>query len=103
MKPKDYLKLKSEVESAISLLEGQLADARELADKAVPENDLRPLRSEDVVVGQIVWGRHERGEHEPAEYYWHVIDQVRDPDDGWKAYVADDGCRYGLEGHWVEK
>lgn len=30
-----------------------------------------------------------------------VIEEVLRPDDQWKAFSADDGCRYGLEDLWV--
>jgi hypothetical protein len=29
------------------------------------------------------------------------VDEVLRPNDEWKAFSADDGCRYGLDGLWV--
>ena len=31
-----------------------------------------------------------------------VIDEVIRPHDQWKAFIADDGCRYGLDGCSVQ-
>lgn len=58
---------------------------------------LRPARSEDVVVGAILW--YKRGD---AGHFWQMVDEVLHPDDAFKAYVAADGCRYGLDGAFVE-
>ena len=35
--------------------------------------------------------------------YEMVIDEVLRPNDPWKAFDADDGCRYGLEGLYVRE
>lgn len=32
-----------------------------------------------------------------------TIDEVYSPNDEWKAFCADDGCRYGLRDLWVLK
>jgi len=32
-----------------------------------------------------------------------VIEEVINPEDDFKAYVADDGCRYGLHDLWILK
>ena len=38
-----------------------------------------------------------------GEIYWHQIEEVLRPNDPWKAFSADDGCRYGYENHYVIK
>ncbi len=55
----------------------------------------RHLTAEDVIVGQaiLVWN----GE----DYTELTIEEVLRPSDLFKGYTADDGCRYGLEGAYL--
>lgn len=57
---------------------------------------LRRATSSDLVEGTILWypDRHARK--------WSMVVDVQYADDPWKAYTAQDGCRYGLEGAFVE-
>jgi len=38
-----------------------------------------------------------------SEMHRKTIDEVMKPDDQWKAFCADDGCRYGLNNLYVLK
>lgn len=58
--------------------------------------DLRPIKSRDVEEGAMVFGEGSDG-----EVYMHFIEEVKNPTDLFKAWIASDGCRYGLDGHFV--
>lgn len=58
----------------------------------------RPAKSQDIVVGKVVYLV---GDGDIM--YRKVIEEVLCPDDIWKAFCADDGCRYGLEDLYVLK
>lgn len=65
----------------------------------------RPATSEDIKVGAELWQRV----HQTNVGYSHVrprwvlvaVQEVLDPSDQWKAFVAEDGCRYGLDDLFV--
>jgi hypothetical protein len=70
--------------------------AERAADAAPVPAKLRPATSRDIVEGAILWYPHWDGRK------WACVDEVIRPSDDWKAYSAHDGCRYGLEGAFVE-
>jgi len=56
----------------------------------------RPATPEDIFVGNIVYLI---GDGE--EMYRKEVQEVLSPSDPWKAFCADDGCRYGLDDLFV--
>jgi hypothetical protein len=70
--------------------------AQEDADVAAPPTRLRPATSRDIVEGAILWYP------DWDERKWAMVGEVLRPGDPWKAYSSHDGCRYGLEGAFVE-
>jgi hypothetical protein len=70
--------------------------AEEDAQLAPLPQNLRPATSRDIVEGAILWYP------EWNERKWALVGDVRHPNDQWKAYTAQDGCRYGLDGAFVE-
>jgi len=81
--------------------------ALEKAEKEakLPEK-LRPAVASDIVEGAIIWypdWRDEEHGNEPDCRLWNMVDEVMYPNDDWKAYVAHDGCRYGLYAAFVEE
>lgn len=56
---------------------------------------VRPATADDIKKGQLLW-------YLDDECYWQVVWSVLNPNDLFKAYAAHDGCRYGLEGAYVE-
>jgi hypothetical protein len=92
----DYAAYRDEVYAAIRSAHLRLAVAH-AAVEVPPAERLRPAVAADIVPGAAVYYR-------PAgcDPYWKLVDEVRRPDDAFKAYVAEDGCRYGLEGAMVE-
>ena len=88
-------------------------DARVVEEEALaaaiaaplPKN-LRPAEPSDIVEGAILWypSFHdaESGNNPETTPLWLVVEDVYYPSDRWKAYCANDGCRYGLDGAFVE-
>jgi len=77
--------------------------AQELAEKAQLPDNLRPANSSDIVDGAILW-YPDFGDEDPEWLCagWKLVEEVRRPDDPYKAFLANDGCRYGLEGAFVD-
>lgn len=70
--------------------------AAEDARLPLPAN-LRPATAEDLgKVGQLVW--YPRWDARK----WCVVRESDHYGDQWKAFTAHDGCRYGLDGAFVE-
>jgi hypothetical protein len=57
----------------------------------------RPATPDDIRVGQIIW--YAKSDIGPC---FHRVREVYHPDDAFKAYCSHDGCRYGLDGAYVE-
>ncbi len=83
--------------------EAKVEEARDAADQAYEDaafaalpTNLRPATAADIVVGAVIWY--------PSwdERKWAIVEEVRYPNDDWKAYCSHDGCRYGLHGAFVE-
>lgn len=60
----------------------------------------RPASPSDIVEGAIIWYPG-WGEDEGIAN-WKLVSEVLRPNDPWKAFCAEDGCRYGLDGAYVE-
>jgi len=58
----------------------------------------RKATPEDIIEGNIVFLIGDGN-----EMYKKTIEEVYRPDDNWKAFCAEDGCRYGLYDLWVLK
>ena len=99
MTPAEYLTIEQEQNEIIAAAEQRICAARKLADKCSPPKNRRPARASDIVQGAIIW--HER-EPKYGGDYWNIVDEPLHYGDAFKAYCADDGCRYGLQGAYVE-
>jgi hypothetical protein len=83
--------------------EQKVEEAREVADQAyedaasapLPAN-LRPAKSTDIVKDALIWYP------EWDDRKWAIVEEVLYPSSLFKAYSAHDGCRYGLDGAFVE-
>ena len=63
-----------------------------------PDNiRLRKATNEDIVYGNIIW--YKEGDNGP---FWKIVEETLNPNDNWKAFIAEDGCRYGLYDAYVE-
>jgi len=57
----------------------------------------RPAEPRDITEGAFIW----YPEHPPGRRLL-IVEEVKYPDDDFKAFCATDGCRYGLRGAFVE-
>ena len=81
-----------------------------IARRAEPPKNLRPAIAEDIKVGAIIWYPHwaenidedEDGNEIPG-CTWALVEKLLYHGDQYKAYYAEDGCRYGLHGAFVEE
>jgi hypothetical protein len=75
------------------------------AEAALPPQ-LRKATAKDIVVDALIWYPEHTirvgAEEITVETHWHIVEEVLYPNDDWKAYLADDGCRYGLDNAYVE-
>ena len=94
MTPEKYVEEKSLLGAEINALRKKIAEMEDEALKSKFPANVRAATPDDIVVGQIIWYRRDN-EH------WQVIEEVMKPDDPFKAYCAEDGCRYGLDGAFV--
>lgn len=69
---------------------------------AIPKK-LRPATAKDIVEGAIIWyPKHAYHDEVEDNAGWMLITEVLYPSDAYKAFCSEDGCRYGLEGAFVE-
>ena len=89
----------------------EVEQARKAADEAgrlacmveVPEK-LRPAEAKDIIEGAIIWYPEYRDisdEKYPCAG-WMLVREPLHYGDPYKAFTANDGCRYGLDGAFVE-
>jgi len=97
--PQQFVEQRKALEEIIAIVERDIATWRELAKACPLPDNLRPMTAEDVKVGQVVWRKPEDvDENYPL---WQIVEEIRDPRDKWKAFIYN-GCRYGLDGAFVE-
>jgi hypothetical protein len=94
----EFVAVRDALQAVIREAEVQIQAARERV-LIPPISQLRPARAEDIKPGSVLYYRVDEAE---PEHYWKLVVEVLHPDDDFKAYFADDGCRYGLHRAWVE-
>ncbi len=87
----DWLDARAEAEAAW----GKVSHAEKIAQAARLPNVIRYANNRDIIKGAILW-------YADDSVYWLMVDEVLRPSDPYKAYIAHDGCRYGLDGAFVE-
>ncbi len=60
---------------------------------------LREAKASDIREGAIIWYKH-GGDNDAG--FWMMVAEPLHYGDPFKAYVAHDGCRYGLDDAWVQ-
>ncbi len=94
----DFLELERSLKYHEELLEPMrkavVAARRKAEQLPIPAN-ARPATPADIKVGQVVWYSDF---DEGAQTTWVRVDVVICPNSQQKAFVAEDGCRYGLDG-----
>jgi hypothetical protein len=58
---------------------------------------LRAAHRGDIKVGQVFYYS------EKIEPYWMIVEEILNVDSEFKAFVAHDGCRYGISGAFVRR
>lgn len=81
------------------------------AEKTPNKKKLRKAQAKDIRIGRIVWLYVENTfkgselEDKDDKKEWHLMEivEVLCPSDKFKAFCAEDGCRYGLHNLFVER
>jgi len=95
----NWLKARKVADEAVAFIDTALDEASYLR----AENfDLRPATAADIVEGAIIWYPRWEEDEDDDVRSWRRVEEVYYPSDQWKAYCADCGCRYGLDGAFVE-
>ena len=108
MKPEEYLQIEGELGALIAGLQERIDDAMSKASKCPLPKNLRPATPKDIMEGAILWsdlkalGWDEESIKEGELRHWVIVDEVLRPNDEFKGFEGDDGCRYGYEGRFVE-
>lgn len=95
MTPKELVQIDEEIQDKIALLRAELDSAYQQACLCPVPEKLRPAEAKDVFLGNVLWYP------DWNERKWAIVEDVRHPDDNWKAYLFQ-GVRYGLRGAFVE-
>lgn len=97
MTPQEYKILSDALNHITYNITKFLDTAKEEADKCPLPKNLRLATANDIVEGTIIWYKHGDNGH-----FWQIVVDVLRPNDPYKAYCAEDGCRYGLDDAWIE-
>lgn len=95
MTPEEYVMIMADLESQMETLRQRASDARAQVEEGELPSDVRPATPSDITPGRVIWHKNNEGA------YWRVVLNVLQPDDQYKAYEADDGCRHGLYNAFV--
>lgn len=97
MTPKQYQAIQAEQIKIIDHARMIILKARQKANKSPFPKNVRPAEPKDIIEGAIIWHKND-----DDYFYWNIVDEVLRPSDPFKAYCADDGCRYGLDCAFIE-
>lgn len=67
-------------------------------DYNILPSNLRKAEPKDIVLDNVIWYKKD----EYSDNYCKIVDEVLHPDSMYKSFCATDGCRYGLDGAFVE-
>lgn len=98
MTPEEYKKIAENQLEIIKQAKLTMFNALNMADKCSLPKNIRRAKPYDIQKGNIIW--HTNGDD---GYFWQIISEVLNPNDKFKAYLAEDGCRYGLDDAYIEK
>ena len=97
MTPQQYLQIKRALDKVIRVANAQIEAAETKAHKCPFPKHVRPAEPDDIFPGKIIW--HKGGDDGD---FWNVVEEPLRYGSDFKAYTADDGCRYGLKDAYVE-
>lgn len=95
MTAEEFLAIRANAAKVIREAELSVKKAR---DKVLipPIDELRRAVADDIAIDAVIY--HSGGDD---GWFWHVVEEPLHYGDDFKAYVAEDGCRYGLHDAWV--
>ena len=102
----EFLKLEKPLLKAINDAEGVIKKNQEILDylkgnvEHPPLNQRREAQAKDIVIGANIW--QYTSDDDGDKWYLQRVVEVLKPSDQFKAYIAEDGCRYGLDDAWIE-
>jgi len=96
MTPKQYQDIARREKKIIDEARTKIHDAFCLAETCPLPRNLRPTKAKDIIKGAIIW--HKIGDN---EHFWQIIKEVN-INDSFRAYCAEDGCRYDLDNAYIE-
>lgn len=99
MTPQEFVKLRAEQEAIIKAAQEKIDEAEEQAHECPPPTHTRPAVADDIVPNAVIW--YLRDKYNNGDY-WTIVEEPLHYGDAFKAYIDHEGCRYGLEGAYVE-
>ena len=106
MTPRNFISERNQQERIISAARSVIDVSLSLAlNCPPPSKDMLVSASPgDIVLGAVLWYQCDEDTLDgwPQGWFWKIVDEVDQPRDPYKAYTAHDGCRYGLDGAFVE-
>ena len=97
--PKKYKEIEDKQRAIINSAQRIIRQAYESAKESPLPKNLRSATSDDIKINNVIWYPNGGDDWTP---FWKIVEEVLYPSDPWKAYCAEDGCRYGLCGAYVE-
>lgn len=96
MTPEKFVEERRAIRARIVDLQVGLDTTYEILKTSPFPEHTRPANHADMKVGAVLWYKDfDDGAG------WQIVEEVLHPKSNWKAYVAEDGCRYGLDGAFV--
>lgn len=98
--PERFVLLRNQKAAQIALMECRVEELQKQAAACSLPADLRPAVASDIVLDAVIWYPTWADDPEDIQA-WAIVEEVLRPSDSFKAYYYD-GCRYGLNGAFVE-
>jgi len=96
--PQHYQTIKEltaqKIDELLCALEAMKEEAENCPEPAV----LTQATAANIIEGSIIWYVTD----DELQTCWVIVEEVLNPSDEFKAFCADDGCRYGLDGAYIE-
>lgn len=96
MTPKQFVKFRNRMDHIVRNIEKEVERTQRAV--VIPSfANVRPAKASDIVVGACIYYFKDQ-----KFWFWSIISSVKWPDDDFKAYTGDDGCRHGLFNGFVD-
>ena len=98
--PKQYLEIEDQQIKIIAATYETIKIVRNFAELCPLPEKLRPAGPKDIFEKAVIWYPPTA---DSPNATWSIVEEVLAPKSSFKAYCADDGCRYGLDGAYIEE